>query len=210
MAVPGGAESRGLAPRCQQPRPVLSSPCWGRDQDSQSSSSQDSGLATLEISPPGGAVPRRAASPATLPLDDGPSDGVPRSSTFPRCGQPSFRLHCPSFRASGGGGSLSAVGGLLTRSDDISVCSVSSMSTELSLSNEDMLDVTISSSSSAIVTLETDDSGPSHFSDVMLSSSLGGRGVWSLLRPRPPSDVTQQEVDGRQTKAGPLAGFFSR
>lgn len=210
IAEPGSAESPLSAPRCQQPRPVFSRPCPERDQDSQSSSSQDSGLATLEISPPEAAVSCRAGSPATLPLDEDLSDAVHRSSTFPRCGYPSFRLYSPGCRASSSGGSLTAAGGLLNRSDDISVCSVSSMSTEMSVSNEDILDFTVSSSSSAIVTLETDDSGTSHFSGVTLSSSLGRGGVWSPLKPRPPFDVTQPEVDNRQKKGGPLAGFFSR
>lgn len=151
----------------------------------------------------------RAGSPATLPLDEDPADAVHRSSTFPRCGYPSFRLYSPSCRASGGGG-LTAAGGLLNRSDDISVCSVSSMSTEMSVSNEDILDFTVSSSSSAIVTMETDDSGTSHFSDVTLSSSPGLGVGWASLRPRPPFDVTQAEVEDRQKKGGPLAGFFSR
>lgn len=205
MTAPSGA---GSAPPCQQPHPVLSPASWTRDQDSQSSSSQDSGLATLEISPPGGALPRRAGSPATLPLDEDPCDSARRSSTFPRCGPPSYRLSSRGSRASGGG--LSAAGGLLNRSDDLSVCSVSSMSTEMSLSNEDILDFTVSSSSSAIVTLETDDSGNAHFSDVTQSSSPGRGGGWSPLRSCPPSDVTQQEADGSPNKGGPLAGFLSR
>lgn len=189
MAVPTGAEPGGPTPGCQQPCPVLRSPCWGRDQDSQSWSSQDSGLATLEISPPAGSVPRRAASPATLPLDEDPSEGICRPSTVLRDVPPSLRPRCRGPRASGGG--------LWSRSDDIS--SVSSVSTELSASIEDTLDATVSSSSSAIVTLETDDSGPVHF-----SGSPGG--VWSQPRPCPPP----QGVDHRQKTGGPPAGFFIR
>ncbi|CAF89700.1 unnamed protein product, partial [Tetraodon nigroviridis] len=127
------------------------------------------------------------------PLDEDASQGVRRSSTFPRDVPPPLRLHPPSLRAPG-------AGGLLSRSDGVSVGSVSSMSTELSLSNEDALDVTVSSSSSAIVTLETDDGGPAHF-----SGSLAGGGLWGPLGPS-----QQQEVDHRQKTAGPLAGFFSR
>lgn len=195
--APGATPAIGPAPCCPQPRPV----CCGRDLDRRSWSSQDSGLATLEISPPG-AAPGRAASPATLALDE---DGVRRSSTFPRCAQPSPRPSSP-----GASGGLRAGGAPLHRSDDLSACRVSSVSTDRSASNEDMLDVTVSSSSSAIVTLETDHSGNAHFSEVGLSSPPGGGAPWCPPGPRPPSDVTRQEVDGRQKKAGPLAGFFSR
>lgn len=211
-------ESSGNPPSCYHPGPVYyNSPCSEQNHDSQSLSSQDSGIPTLEINPPVPALFSQrqpadgASSPATLPLDDEPSDpsAIHRSSTFPRCGYESFRLYSPSFRASAPSG-MSAAGGVLNRSDDISVCSMSSMSTELSVSNEDILDFTVTSNSSAIVTLETDNSGTSHFSDVTLSSSPGRRDLWSPLRPHPSSDVAQQEVDGRQKKLGPLAGLFNR
>uniref|UniRef100_A0A8C9Z2K9 TBC1 domain family member 14 n=1 Tax=Sander lucioperca TaxID=283035 RepID=A0A8C9Z2K9_SANLU len=175
------------------------------NQDSSSLTSQDSGIPTLEINPPepilhghqrpgdGGLVPDSSHySPATLALDEDPSDGnvIRKSSTFPRSGYDSIRLFT------------------LNRSDDISVCSVSSMSTELSASYEDILDFTVTSNSSAIVNLETDDSGGTHFSDVTLSSSSSSgnpRHFWS-----PGSGDTQQEEDGRQKKLGPLASLFNR
>uniref|UniRef100_A0A673BKT3 Rab-GAP TBC domain-containing protein n=1 Tax=Sphaeramia orbicularis TaxID=375764 RepID=A0A673BKT3_9TELE len=156
-------------------------PCSGPtllklDQDNHSLTSQDSGIPTLEINPPepivhghqrpgdGGLIlASNHDSPATLPLDDDPSDSstIRKSSTFPRSGYDSIRLFSPVL------------------SDDISVCSVSSMSTELSVSNEDILDFTVTSDSSAIVTLETDDSCASHFSDVTLSSTPGNpRDLW--------------------------------
>uniref|UniRef100_A0A8C9YW88 TBC1 domain family member 14 n=1 Tax=Sander lucioperca TaxID=283035 RepID=A0A8C9YW88_SANLU len=175
------------------------------NQDSSSLTSQDSGIPTLEINPPepilhghqrpgdGGLVPDSSHySPATLALDEDPSDGnvIRKSSTFPRSGYDSIRLFSPAL------------------SDDISVCSVSSMSTELSASYEDILDFTVTSNSSAIVNLETDDSGGTHFSDVTLSSSSSSgnpRHFWS-----PGSGDTQQEEDGRQKKLGPLASLFNR
>ncbi|TDG99919.1 hypothetical protein EPR50_G00199410 [Perca flavescens] len=193
------------------------------NQDSSSLTSQDSGIPTLEINPPEpilhahqrpGDGDSSHYSPATLTLDEDPCDGssIRKSSTFPRSGYDSIRLFSPALRLSatagmglGGGG-----GGALNRSDDISVCSVSSMSTELSASNEDILDFTVTSSSSAIVNLETDDSGGAHFSDVTLSSSSSPspgrpRHFWS-----PGSGDSQQEEDGRQKKLGPLASLFNR
>lgn len=193
--------------------------------DSHSLSSQDSGIPTLEINPPEPILhshqqPGDGAlildpcndSPATLPLDDDPSDSntIRKSSTFPRSGYDSMRHFSPGLRLSVTTG-MSVGGGVLNRSDDISVCSVSSMSTELSVSNEDILDFTVTSDSSAIVTLETDDSGTSHFSDVTLSSSPGNvRDLWSPVRPHPVSGVTHQEGDGRQKKLGPLATLFNK
>lgn len=195
------------------------------NQDSHSLSSQDSGIPTLEINPPepifhnhqrpgdvGLILDSSHDSPATLPLDDDPADGnaIRKSSTFPRSGFDSIRLFSPALRLSATAG-MSVGGGALNRSDDISVCSVSSMSTELSVSNEDILDFTVTSNSSAIVTLETDDSGAAHFSDVTLSSSPGNpRDLWSPVRPHPWSGVTQQEEDGRQKKPGPLASLFNK
>lgn len=192
------------------------------NQDCHSLSSQDSGIPTLEINPPepirhsqkgtdnGGLILDSSHdSPATLPLDDDPSDcsSFRKSSTFPRSEYDSIRLFSPTLRLSG----VSIGGGVLNRSDDISVCSVSSMSTELSVSNEDILDFIVTSDSSAIVTLETDDSGNAHFSDVTLSSTPGDpRDLWSPLRPNLGSGVTQQQEDGRQKKLGPLASLFNK
>lgn len=194
------------------------------DQDSHSLTSQDSGIPTLEINPPepilhghqrpgdtGLILASSHDSPATLALDDDPSDtnAIRKSSTFPRSGYDSIRLFSPALRLSStmgtGGG-----GGALNRSDDISVCSVSSMSTELSVSNEDILDFTVTSDSSAIVTLETDNSGTAHFSDVTLSSSSPGnpRDFWSPAHLHPGG--MQQGEDGRQKKLGPLASLFNR
>ncbi|XP_075306646.1 TBC1 domain family member 14 isoform X2 [Odontesthes bonariensis] len=194
------------------------------DPDSHSLTSQDSGIPTLEINPPdpilhshqrpghkGLILDSSQDSPATLALDDDPSDSnaIRKSSTFPRSGYDSIRLFSPTLRLSTTAG-LVVGGGALNRSDDISVCSVSSLSTELSVSNEDILDFTVTSESSAIVTLETDDSGTAHFSDVTLSSSPGNhRDMWSPARLHLGSGVMQQE-DGREKKLGPLASLFSR
>lgn len=177
-------------------------------QDSHSWSSQDSGIPTLEINPPepilsgyqqtsiGGLDldPDPEDSPATLTLDDDPTDGLSRSSTFPRSGFDSSRHFSPRLRY--------AAAAHLNRSDDVSVCSVSSVSTELSVSNEDILDFTVTSESSAIVNLETDTGGSSHFSDVTLSSP---RDLWSPARLH-----SQLQADARQKKLGPLASLFSR
>ncbi|XP_058481177.1 TBC1 domain family member 14 isoform X2 [Solea solea] len=177
------------------------------DQDTHSLTSQDSGIPTLEINPPEPIVHNHQLpgtshdAPATLPLDNDTSNEniIHKSSTFPRSGYDSIRLFSPGLRLTATPGMS---GGGLNRSDDISVCSVSSMSTELSISNEDILDFTVTSDSSAIVTLETDDSGTAHFSEVTLSSSP----VRSYLD----SGLPQQNEDVRQKKAGPLASLFSR
>ncbi|XP_039896757.1 TBC1 domain family member 14 isoform X2 [Simochromis diagramma] len=186
--------------------------------DNHSLTSQDSGIPTLEINPPepflhshqrqsdGGLMLESSHdTPATLPLDNDPSDGttVRKSSTFPRSGYDNIRLFSPTLRLSSTMGA-GVGGGALNRSDDISVCSVSSMSTELSVSNEDILDFTVTSDSSAIVTLETADSSTNHFSEVVLSSSAGtSRDLWA-------AEVMQKEEDGRQRKLGPLASLFAR
>uniref|UniRef100_A0A3Q1CVE3 Rab-GAP TBC domain-containing protein n=1 Tax=Amphiprion ocellaris TaxID=80972 RepID=A0A3Q1CVE3_AMPOC len=186
------------------------------DPDSHSLTSQDSGIPTLEINPPepilhshqrpgdrGLALDSSHDSPATLPLDNDDS-AMRKSSTFPRSGYDSVRLFSPGLRLSTTMGT-GVGGGALNRSDDISVCSVSSMSTELSVSNEDILDFTVTSDSSAIVTLETYNSGAGHFSDVTLSSSPGDpRDLWS------PARLHQQEEEGRHKKLGPLASLFTR
>ncbi|RVE60202.1 hypothetical protein OJAV_G00178630 [Oryzias javanicus] len=184
------------------------------DPDSHSLTSEDSGIPTLEIHPPDRSQPGNGTlttedCPATLALDDDPfSSSVRRSSTFPRSGYDTIRFFSPTLRLATPG--LSVGGGALNRSDDISMCSVSSMSTELSVSNEDILDFTVTSDSSAIVTLETDESGTAHFSDVTLSSSPGAPAdLWSPSRLRPGSAVKPQE-DGRQKKLGPLISLFNR
>lgn len=193
------------------------------DQDSHSLTSQDSGIPTLEINPP---EPIRHShqqagdtslilapshdSPATLPLDDDPSDSnaIRKSSTFPRSSYDTSRFFSPGLRLSNTMG-MGIGNRTLNRSDDISVCSVSSMSTELSVSNEDILDFTVTSDSSAIVTLETDDSGAAHFSDVILSSG-NTKDLRSPVRPHLGSGVTQLEEDGRQKKLGSLVSLFNR
>lgn len=165
------------------------------DPDCHSLTSQDSGIPTLELHAPDVVAQTRPPShdsPATLPLDDD-SSGIHKSSTFPRSGFDSIRLFGPAARLSA---SNPVTSGPLNRSDDISVCSVSSMSTELSVSNEDILDFTVTSDSSAIVTLETDNSFLAHFSDVTLTSSP--ESAWSPTRPQ------------EQKKPGPLASLFSR
>ncbi|XP_068164492.1 TBC1 domain family member 14 isoform X2 [Antennarius striatus] len=187
------------------------------NQDSHSLSSQDSGIPTLEINPPEPILHSHQRlcdcshdSPATLPLDD-PSDTntVHKSSTFPRSGYDSIRLFSPTLRLSTTMG-MGVGGGALNRRDDISVCSVSSMSTDLSVSNEDILDFTVTSDSSAIVTLETDNSGTTYFSDVMLSSPGNAGDLWSPARPHSGSRFTQQQEDGRPKKLGPLASLFNK
>lgn len=192
-----------------------------RDQDNHSLASQDSGIPTLEINHPEPILhghPRlnHNSSPATLPLDQ-PADVnvLCKSSTFPLSGYDSVRLFSPAARLAPVM-AMGAGGGTLNRSDDISVCSVSSLSTELSatlsVSNEDILDFMVTSDSSAIVTLETDDhAGPEYFSDVTLSSSPGDPGdLWSPMRRHPGSGVTRQEEDGGAKRLGPLASFFKR
>lgn len=185
---------------CSSPQKSCSDP------DSHSWTSQDSGIPTLELNPPEIIVHSHQSSshdsPATLPLDDD-SNAIHKSSTFPRSGFDSIRFFSPALRLSNNNAM-----GSLNRSDDISVCSVSSMSTELSASNEDILDFTVTSNSSAIVTLETDNSCMGHFSDVTLSSSP--ENIWSPVRLHPLSGVMQQEEDGRQKKLGPLASLFNR
>ncbi|XP_030635567.1 TBC1 domain family member 14 [Chanos chanos] len=195
------------------------------EEDRSSQTSQDSGIPTLEINPPEHIHVRPAIGepslgtqlddcPATLTLE--PTDSsLRKSSTFPRSGFDTVRLFSPSGPhgrgggGGGGGGGVMGVTGTLNRSDDISVCSVSSLSTELSatlsVSNEDILDFMVTSESSAIVTLETDDSA--HFSDIALSSPLDHSELWSPQRQ--PVGVTPQE-EVRPKRLSPLASFFNR
>uniref|UniRef100_A0A8C1RC07 TBC1 domain family, member 14 n=1 Tax=Cyprinus carpio TaxID=7962 RepID=A0A8C1RC07_CYPCA len=135
------------------------------DEDRSSLASQDSGIPTLEINPPEHIHARVPAAellvppphddnPATLNLDVS-DNSIIKSSTFPRCDFDLVRLY-------GASGLSSAAGrGTLNRSDEISVCSVSSLSTEfsatLSVSNEDFQDFMVTSESSAVVTFENED-----------------------------------------------------
>ncbi|CAH6978569.1 Tbc1d14 [Phodopus roborovskii] len=155
----------------------------GALEDRHSLQSVDSGIPTLEIGNPepvpcsvvhvkrkqseSEVIPERAFQsacplPSCAPLAPTSSEQeqvVRKSSTFPRTGYDSVKLYSPTSKA-------------LSRSDNVSVCSVSSLGTELSttlsVSNEDILDLMVTSSSSAIVTLENDDDR--HFTDVTLSS----------------------------------------
>uniref|UniRef100_A0A803WGH1 TBC1 domain family member 14 n=1 Tax=Ficedula albicollis TaxID=59894 RepID=A0A803WGH1_FICAL len=184
-------------------------------EDCHSLKSVDSGIPTLEIGNPEPVhcsvlnvkrkpsepelVPDRAfQSACTLPPYVPPhplaaehEHAVRKSSTFPRTGYDTVKLYSPTSKT-------------LNRSDDISVCSVSSLSTELSttlsVSNEDILDFVVTSSSSAIVNLETDEA---HFSDVTLNSS------------RDSNDQSQQcchetDVDSKRKILGPFTNFFAR
>ncbi|CAH2299763.1 TBC1 domain family member 14 isoform X2 [Pelobates cultripes] len=139
--------------------------------------SVDSGIPTLEIADPepvhcnsnqnvkpNCADERVFQSSKSIPLCGDSSsrscehDHVARkSSTFPRSGYDTAKLYSPTS---------------LNRSDDISDCSISSLSTEfsttLSVSNEDIVDFLVTSNSSSIVTLENDEA---QFSDVTLNST---------------------------------------
>ncbi|XP_030347473.1 TBC1 domain family member 14 isoform X2 [Strigops habroptila] len=186
-------------------------------EDCHSLKSVDSGIPTLEVGNPEPVhcsvlnVKRKQSEPeivpdrgfqsaCTLPSYVPPHSltssehehAVRKSSTFPRTGYDTVKLYSPTSKT-------------LNRSDDISVCSVSSLSTELSatlsVSNEDILDFVVTSSSSAIVNLETDET---HFSDVTLNSS------------KETNDQSQQEcchetdVDSKRKILGPFTNFFAR
>uniref|UniRef100_A0A8C5EDN1 Rab-GAP TBC domain-containing protein n=1 Tax=Gouania willdenowi TaxID=441366 RepID=A0A8C5EDN1_GOUWI len=177
------------------------------DMDSHSLTSQDSGIPTLEINPPehinhshqqlseAGLALEHKDTPATLTLDDEPSSVMCKSSSFPLSGYDCNRLISPGLRLTTTS-ALGVGGRALNRSDNVSVCSVSSMSTELSVSNEDILNFTVTSDSSAIVALETDESGSTHFSDVTLSSMMSsGNSV---------SGGLESSEERRHKKLGPL------
>ncbi|XP_051056346.1 TBC1 domain family member 14 isoform X4 [Phodopus roborovskii] len=189
----------------------------GALEDRHSLQSVDSGIPTLEIGNPepvpcsvvhvkrkqseSEVIPERAFQsacplPSCAPLAPTSSEQeqvVRKSSTFPRTGYDSVKLYSPTSKA-------------LSRSDNVSVCSVSSLGTELSttlsVSNEDILDLMVTSSSSAIVTLENDDDR--HFTDVTLSSI------------KETSDLHQQDCvaeteEGRKLKLfQPFSHFFTR
>lgn len=184
------------------------------DEDRSSLASQDSGIPTLEINPPEHIHARVTTAELAVPppLDDNPAtlnldisdSSLLKSSTFPRCDFDLVRLYSSS-------GLSSATGkGTLNRSDDISVCSVSSLSTEfsatLSVSNEDFLDFMVTSESSAVVTFENDD--VLHHSDNSLSSPTDLHGKLSSPQWQPVGLSTPHEA--RPKKLGPLADFFHR
>ncbi|XP_006875364.1 PREDICTED: TBC1 domain family member 14 [Chrysochloris asiatica] len=188
----------------------------GAAEDRHSLQSVDSGIPTLEIGNPEPvpcsvahprrktsepeAVPERAShSACPLPscVPPGPTcaereQGVRKSSTFPRTGYDAVRFCSPTT-------------GTLSRSDAGSVCSVSSLgtdlSTTLSISNEDLLDL-VTSSSSAIVALENDDDVP--FTDVTLSSAKEAGG------PARPENPQEPQEGSRSGLLGPLGHFLSR
>ncbi|XP_050970830.1 TBC1 domain family member 14 isoform X1 [Labeo rohita] len=190
-------------------------PCNGTcDEDRSSLASQDSGIPTLEINPPehiharvtsAGLVvpPPHDDNPATLNLDVS-DNSILKSSTFPRCDFDLVRLYSTS------GLSSTAGKGTLNRSDDISVGSVSSLSTEfsatLSVSNEDFLDFMVTSESSAVVTFENED--VLHRSDNSLSSPTDLHGKLSSPQRQPVGVSTPHEA--RPKRLGPLASFFHK
>ncbi|XP_043304302.1 TBC1 domain family member 14 isoform X2 [Cervus elaphus] len=185
-------------------------------EDRHSLKSVDSGIPTLEIGNPEPVpcsvvhvrrkpsepeiVPERACQSACpLPSCAPPApagaereQSVRKSSTFPRTGYDSVKLYSPTSQS-------------LQRSDNVSVCSVSSLGTELSttlsVSNEDILDLVVTSSSSAIVALENDDDPP--FTDVTLSSTR---------EPRDPQRdcACETEEGGKLRLLAPFSHFFSR
>lgn len=189
----------------------------GALEDRHSLQSVDSGIPTLEIGNPepvpcsvvhvkrkqseSEIIPERAFQSAcplpsctpSAPTGNEREQAVRKSSTFPRTGYDSVKLYSPTSKA-------------LSRSDDVSVCSVSSLGTELSttlsVSNEDILDLMVTSNSSAIVTLENDDDP--QFTDVTLSSI------------KETSDLHQQDCvaeteEGRKLRLlQPFSHFFTR
>ncbi|XP_074251962.1 TBC1 domain family member 14 isoform X2 [Saimiri boliviensis] len=202
---------------------LLSAPEYGPKlklralEDRHSLQSVDSGIPTLEIGNPepvpcsavpvrrkqsdSDIVPERAfqsACPLPSCAPPAPSStereqSVRKSSTFPRTGYDSVKLYSPTSKA-------------LTRSDDVSICSVSSLGTELSttlsVSNEDILDLVVTSSSSAIVTLENDDDP--QFTNVTLSSVKETSGLHQ-------QDCVHEAEEGSKLKIlGPFSSFFTR
>ncbi|XP_032489205.1 TBC1 domain family member 14 isoform X3 [Phocoena sinus] len=189
----------------------------GALEDRHSLQSVDSGIPTLEIGNPepvpcsvvhvkrkqseSEIIPERACqSVCPLPSYAPPAptsaereQSVRKSSTFPRTGYDSVKLYSPTSKT-------------LNRSDNVSVCSVSSLGTELSttlsVSNEDILDLVVTSSSSAIVTLENDDDP--QFTDVTLSCIKETRDLRQ-------QDCVDETEEGRKLKIlGPFSNFFTR
>nr|XP_023494172.1 TBC1 domain family member 14 isoform X2 [Equus caballus] len=189
----------------------------GALEDQHSLKSVDSGIPTLEIGNPepvpcsvvhvkrkqseSEIVPERACQSACplpsyappAPTSTEREQSVRKSSTFPRTGYDSVKLYSPTSKA-------------LSRSDDVSVCSVSSLGTELSatlsVSNEDILDLMVTSSSSAIVTLENDDDP--RFTDVTLSS------IKETLDLHQQDCVDETEEGSKLKILGPFSNFFTR
>ncbi|CAI9172301.1 unnamed protein product [Rangifer tarandus platyrhynchus] len=185
-------------------------------EDRHSLKSVDSGIPTLEIGNPEPVpcsvvhvrrkpsepeiVPERACQSAcplpscapAAPTGAEREQSVRKSSTFPRTGYDSVKLYSPASQAP-------------QRSDNASVCSVSSLGTELSttlsVSTEDILDLVVTSSSSAIVALENDE-GP-QFADVTLSSSEEGRD-------RQRGCAGAAEAGATLRLLAPLGHFFTR
>ncbi|XP_071982223.1 TBC1 domain family member 14 isoform X1 [Engystomops pustulosus] len=178
--------------------------------ESNSVTSVDSGIPTLEIANPepvhcnvrsnclNGAVgdERVFQSSKSIPggggdtpsLRNSESDHIIwKSSTFPRSGYDTAKLYSPTS---------------LNRSDDISDCSVSSLSTDfsttLSVSNEDIVDFLVTSNSSAIVNLENDET---HFSDVTLNSAKDNSDA---------ALAQEGDVEGKIKILGPISNFFNR
>uniref|UniRef100_UPI00398E5BB1 TBC1 domain family member 14-like isoform X1 n=2 Tax=Pristiophorus japonicus TaxID=55135 RepID=UPI00398E5BB1 len=181
-----------------------------RYEDGNSLNSEDSGIPTLEIGNPepihcgvlnvrtnnvdssqdklgqgSGSLPPGMCSPAIRLETD---NALRKSSTFPRSGYDNVKLYSPSNRG-------------VNKADDISVSSISSLSTELSttlsVSNEDILDSLVTSDSSAIVNLETDEA---QFTDISLNSS---RDTYNQA-----DSPSEQET--KYKTLGTLASFFTR
>ncbi|XP_069782082.1 TBC1 domain family member 14-like isoform X2 [Narcine bancroftii] len=187
-----------------------------RYEDSNSLNSEDSGIPTLEVGNPepihcgvlnvrtnnvdssqcagfshdkpgqgSGSLPPGMCSPATRLEND---NALRKSSTFPRSGYDNVKLYSPSARG-------------VNKADEMSVSSISSLSTELSttlsVSNEDILDSLVTSDSSAIVTLETDEA---QFTDISLNSS----------RETYVQADSSSEQESKYRKLGTLASFFTR
>uniref|UniRef100_A0A287D087 TBC1 domain family member 14 n=1 Tax=Ictidomys tridecemlineatus TaxID=43179 RepID=A0A287D087_ICTTR len=189
----------------------------GASEDRHSLQSVDSGIPTLEVGNPepvpcsvalvkrkqseSELVPERAFQsacplPSCTPLAPTSAEReqtVRKSSTFPRTGYDSVKLYSPTSKT-------------LNRSDDVSICSVSSLGTELSttlsISNEDILDLMVTSSSSAIVTLENDDDP--QFTDVTLSSIKES----SELHQQGWADGTEE--GSKLRILAPFSSFFTR
>lgn len=187
-----------------------------RYEDSNSLNSEDSGIPTLEVGNPepihcgvlnvrtnnidssrcagyshdkhgqgSGSLPPGVCSPAIRLETD---SALRKSSTFPRSGYDNVKLYSPSARGA-------------NKADEISVSSISSLSTELSttlsVSNEDILDSLVTSDSSAIVNLETDEA---QFTDISLNS----------FRDTSMQADGSSEHETKYKKFGTLASFFTR
>ncbi|XP_072440166.1 TBC1 domain family member 14-like isoform X1 [Chiloscyllium punctatum] len=148
-------------------------------------SSQTSGLAPDKLGQGSGSLPPGMCSPAVRLETD---TALRKSSTFPRSGYDTVKLCSLSNRGA-------------NKADEISVSSVSSLSTELSttlsVSNEDILDSLVTSDSSAIVNLETDEA---QFTDISLNSS---RDSYNQA-----DSPLEQET--KYKRLGTLANFFTR